>query len=104
MSTLYLPNGGRIVIHCGWKSTTDTNSGHVTLRKHDDTFIGAIHTNGTVHLTADCSHTYYPPGTTLDNAVEVVERDIRKIGYYKLRQLKELLSNYNAKTCCWKNH
>lgn len=101
MSTLYLPNGGRIVIHNGWKSTTDA-SGHVSIRKHDDTYLGCIHTNGSIHLTNECNHTFYPAGTTLDNAFEVIKRDVQKLSYWQLKVLKTLLSSYNARSYTWK--
>lgn len=101
MSTIYLPNGGRIVIHSSWKSTTDT-SGNTVIRTHSDEYLGTIQTSGIVHLSKECNHSYFPPATTLDSAFEVIKRDMQKLSFWQLKTLKTLVANYNTKSNIWK--
>lgn len=101
MSILYLPNGGRLVMNGFWKSSTHP-SGHTVLTNEENKLLAEIHTSGLVHVVEGYKHTYYPPGTNLDNAIALVEREIEKLPYYKLERLKNLLKNYNCVTHRWK--
>lgn len=105
MSKIYLPNGGHIVIHNeGWKQTTDPHTRETSYYdKKLDTFLGTITAAGVVHLTNACRHTYYPPGVdSLDQSFDILMNQIKQLPYWKTRNLKKLLNNYNSKSCTWK--
>jgi len=101
---IYLPNGGKIRIYTTWKSEHEDN-GNILLYANNEakTFLGVIFSNGCAHLTESCSHTYYPPEiTNTEHAADLVIKDLKEIIPFKLKLLKKLLSQFDAKSGIFK--
>lgn len=104
MSTIYLPNGGRIIIHHSWTQTNEVN-GNLSIRANDDakTYYGVITPQGTVHLTDACRHTYIAPDQdNIQSASRTVIDNIKKLDHYSLAKLKKLLRFYDARSGSFK--
>lgn len=103
MSRIYLPNGGQIEVHEAWTSES-LNNGGITYFKKDSnkTFLGEF-SQGVIHLTNSCKHTYYPPVIhNIGEAARLVQEHIRQLKTWELRQLKHSLLQFDSKKGEWK--
>lgn len=104
MSRIFLPNGGQIEVHNNGWTQTRGEDGTLTYKDKDGNLLFTISVSGTVHFASGVSYTYYPPPiNSLDDAYLIVSEQIRKLSWYKLRDLKAALQDFNAKSGSWKS-
>lgn len=104
MSTIYLPDGAKIIIHTPWQQYHKEGVTTLQTKAEQPVLQGNILPSGIVHLTGSCSHTYYPaPIKSLTDACRLIKDKLKDLHPDDLSYLKEELENYNRKTLSWKN-
>ncbi len=104
MSRIFLPNGGQIEMQNNWTSTINPD-GSVSYHTNDEEkkYLGLISAQGVVHLTSICRYTYYPPPIhSVEMAYDILIDQVKNLKPWRLKELKQKLQEFNAKTYSWK--
>jgi hypothetical protein len=104
MSRIFLPNGGQIEIQNNWTSTINPD-GSISYHTTDEkkSYLGIITSQGVVHLSSICRYTYYPPPIhSVDSAYNILRDNVKNLKPWQLKELKQQLQEFNAKSYSWK--